>query len=106
MGTLTYPVRGVQPLSMDDRTLAHLQTVIGSKLRLKQGFFFSWADHVEAGGGRSSVWIDPSIPLKFTFVTSERHLLNRVWLESLMASANSAQGLYLTSEPEAVAVAA
>jgi len=106
VGTLSYPARGELPVSIDDRTLAHVQFVIGSKLRMKQGFFFTWAEHIDTGSGRGSIWIDSSIPLLFVFATSQRHLLNRTWLESLMASANSAQGLTLTSEPEAVAAAA
>ncbi len=106
MGALIYPVNRASPIEMDDRTLAHLQIIIGSKLRSGQGFFFSWTEDVANGSGRTSVWIYPSLELRFVYATAQRHVLNRGWLESLMNSANSAEGLSLTSEPRTVALAA
>jgi hypothetical protein len=106
MGTLTYSAGAASPIEIDDRTLAHLQVVIGAKLRTRQGFFFSWVEHAEKGSGRFSIWIEPSIQLLLRYDTAERHQLNRIWTESLMASANSTQGLFLSSEPQVIAVAA
>lgn len=86
-------------IRFDDRLLAHLQIVIGAKLRRREGFFISWMDAPGVGGGRSSVWLDSSIPLRFTFTNNARHAINRVWIDELAASANTAQGLRVTPEP-------
>lgn len=86
-------------IRFDDRLLAHLQIVIGAKLRRREGFFISWMDAPGVGGGRSSVWLDSSIPLRFTFTNNARHTINRVWIDELAASANTAQGLRVTPEP-------
>lgn len=103
MGSLNYPMVGVPKIQIDDRTLAHLQAVIGVKLRLRQSFFFTWPDGVQGGGGRTSIWIDSTIQLTFSYTGHERHHLNREWLDALMATANSDQGLHLLPEPLALA---
>jgi hypothetical protein len=79
--------------------LAHLQVVIGAKLRRHEGFFFSWRDDPALGDGRSSIWIETSIPLFFRFVSLERYPLNRDWVEQLTHSANQTLGMFLTAEP-------
>lgn len=84
---------------MDDRTLAHLQLVIGGKLRLDQSLFLTWVDPVETGTGRSSFWIGRTTDLQFRYDTNTRHALNRQWTELLMTSANSPGGLQLVPEP-------
>jgi hypothetical protein len=91
-------------VQFDDRPLAHLQIVIGAKLRRRESFFFSWRDEggVE-GGGRSSLWLDTAIPLVFRYNDARMPAINRHWLEILSVSANSSQGLQLTAEPEASA---
>ncbi len=105
MGSLTYPLRGFSPLAIDDRVLAHLQVVIGTKLRQRQSFFLSWVDDSKKGGGHTSIWIDPTMQLAFTYDTNQRHQINREWLEAMMASANSATGLIITGEPQGLALA-
>jgi hypothetical protein len=99
MGSLTYAAGGENAIRFDDRTLSHLQIVIGSKLRLRQSFFFSWLDPASLGSGRGSIWLDATIPLAFSYEHSARQKINREWLELLMASANSSIGLQLTAEP-------
>jgi hypothetical protein len=79
--------------------LAHLQVVIGAKLRRHEGFFFSWRDDPAVGDGRSSIWLETSIPLYFRYSSPERQQVNREWLEQLNLSANQPQGLFLTAEP-------
>jgi hypothetical protein len=86
-------------VEFDDRLLAHLQVVIGAKLRRHEGFFFSWRDDPALGDGRSSIWIETSIPLYFRFASAERHQLNREWIEQLTHSANQTLGMFLTAEP-------
>jgi hypothetical protein len=98
LGKLIYGNSGLE-VEFDDRALAHLQVVIGAKLRRHEGFFLSWRDDPALGDGRSSVWLETAIPLFFQFTTSERHELNREWIEELTVSANQAHGLMLGAEP-------
>jgi hypothetical protein len=70
MGTLFYGER--TDISFEDRTLFHLQIVIGAKLRRGEAFFFTWKEDVATGSGRGSIWIQRSIPLVFALRTSRR----------------------------------
>ena len=99
MGKILYGDSGVE-IIFDDRAMAHLQLVIGAKLRRGEGFFFSWKDDVSVGDGRSAIWIDKGIPLYFRFSGSRPIAMNREWLELLTQSANSTQGLVFMPEPE------
>ncbi len=96
MGRLLYGCS--TEIAFDDRVLAHLQLVIGLKLRRREGFFFSWRDEQEVGDGRSAIWLDPSIPLVFRYNGGRMPKINREWLEALTLSSNSSQGLQLTDE--------
>ncbi|NEN06047.1 ATP-dependent DNA ligase [Diaminobutyricibacter tongyongensis] len=96
MGKLIYGT--TTEIGFEDRVLAHLQIVIGLKLRRKEGFFFSWRDEQSVGDGRSAIWIDPAIPLLFRYNGGRQPKINKEWLEALTLSSNSAQGLQLTEE--------
>lgn len=87
----------------DDRILAHLQVVIGNKLRRGESFYFSWREDNSTGGGRTSVWIHPRAGLIFKFYGSRLPALNRDWLDALMFTANASSGLYIVPEPEQTA---
>jgi hypothetical protein len=95
MGTLTY---GTAVIEFDDRLLAHLQIVIVNKLRRRESFAMSWRDLLDAGGGRSAIWLDASIPLYFKFEGSRVPAINREWVERLSDSAASSTGLIVTDE--------
>ena len=82
----------------EDRVLAHLQLVIGLKLRRGESFFFSWRDEQSVGDGRTTIWLDPALPLVFRYNGGRMPKINREWLEVLTTSSNSAQGLQLTDE--------
>lgn len=84
---------------IEDRPLAHIQYVIGAKLRRGESFFFSWKDDNSIGGGRTSVWISPSTQLVIRFHGGRPPTLNRAWLEALTETANSPSGLYVVPEP-------
>jgi hypothetical protein len=105
MGMLFYASNVHSPIEIEDRALAHLHVVIGAKLRLQQGFFFSWVDGVESGGGRSTIWLHHAIQLRFVFMDQRRHELNREWLAKLAVSANSQAGLEFIRESEPAATA-
>ena len=66
MGTLIYD--GADGFTFDDRVLAHLQAVIATKLRRREGFLLLWMDRTAAPDGTlRSIWLDPSISLQFVF---------------------------------------
>lgn len=98
MGRFTY--ENSIKVEFEDRLLAHLQHVIGSKLRRGESFFFTWKDDVSVGNGRSSVWIHPSASLQFKFHGSRSPGINRAWLQALTNTANSPRGLYVVHEPD------
>ncbi|WP_158864947.1 DUF7882 family protein [Leifsonia sp. AG29] len=94
MGTLIYD--GADGFTFDDRVLAHLQAVISTKLRRREGFLLIWNDRTTAPGGTlRSIWLDPSISVQFVFSGSDLPELNRDWLTILTERANSNGGLLL-----------
>ncbi len=97
MGKLTYDSH--LTVEFDDRLLAHLQVVIGMKLRRGESFYFSWRDDPKAGDGRSTIWIQDSMPLHYRYYGSKPPALNRQWIDALLATANSATGLQIVGEP-------
>jgi len=100
VGKLVYGSRSVG-VEFDDRTLQHLQVAITQKLRRRESFTFSWRDPVAIGGGRSSFWMSPTIPLCFRYAGAGAAALNRAWVLALIDSSNSSGGLELVEEPEA-----
>lgn len=98
MGKLLYGDSGLV-IDFDDRALAHLQVVIGAKLRRHEAFYFSWRNETSVGSGRCTLWLDHSIPLYFKYASSDRPSINRAWIDELAVSANQPQGLFLSAEP-------
>ncbi|WP_309065024.1 DUF7882 family protein [Microbacterium sp.] len=86
------------PIEIDDRTLAHLKVVIATKLRRNESFTLSWRHHGTAEPGRSTLWLHPSIPLRFVFDEQEAPQLSQQWLTELSTSANTSGGILLTPE--------
>lgn len=97
MGRLVYD--GSHRFFIDDRTLAHLQIVIGDKLRRGEPFTFTWPQSLEEGGGRVAVWMNASSSLVFRFDSSGPHRINRAWLDALFLAAHSPLGLTHIEEP-------
>jgi hypothetical protein len=95
VGRLLY---GSPPVAfdLDDRTLAHVEIVVIAKLRRSESFAFSLAGK---GDARTSIWVSPASDLQFEYVGGT-HDINRAWLEALIESANSPQGLRVSAEPE------
>ncbi|MGC5225304.1 hypothetical protein ACPW96_22290 [Micromonospora sp. DT81.3] len=83
----------------EDRTLWHVQWVIGAKICRGESFHFSWKDAVSLGSGRTTVWIHPNCSIVFKFDRGNRPPLSAAWLKDLMSTANSHSGLYVTPEP-------
>ena len=99
MGTLTYDGLTVH---FDDRVLSHVQIVVVQKLRRNESFLMSWRDSDSVGDGRSSIWLSDSIPLYFKFAGGHTPQINREWIEQLSRSADSARGLVIMSEHDAL----
>ncbi len=98
MGSLLYGMTGVE-VAFDDRVLAHLEIVINTKLRRRESFMLSWRDSASVGDGRSSIWLDTAIPLYFRYSGSRMPLIDKEWLEELMAQSSSNRGLVLGDDP-------
>lgn len=104
MGKLVYADADID-IDIDDRALAHLQIVIGNKLRRHESFFFSWTEPASSGGGRSSIWMDAAIPLYFKYAGGRSPAINREWIVELSTTANGGSGLHFSPEPNAPASA-
>ena len=87
-----------EPIEIDDRTLAHLKVVIATKLRRNESFTLSWRHPDSGAPGRSTLWLHPSIPLRFTFDEPKAPALSQQWLRELSTSANTSGGILLTEE--------
>jgi hypothetical protein len=98
MGRFIYG-NGHAKVEIEDRTLAHLQHVIGTKLHRSEPFFFTWKEDVSVGGGRHAVWIHPGADLGFKFHGNREPQLSRDWITALAMVASSPSGLYVVPEP-------
>jgi hypothetical protein len=97
VGTLYYGGFGT-PIGIGDRTLAHVKVAITTKLRRGESFTLSWRHPDDQAHGRSTVWLHPSIALRFVFDDPESPEMSRDWIEELMRAANSAGGIRLVEE--------
>ena len=82
-----------QPAELPDRVLAHVKTVVAAKLRRGESFTLSWRHSDEVPGGRSTIWVNPSIPLRFVFSNPDGEVLDPELLKRFAADANSTGGL-------------
>ncbi|WP_295824887.1 hypothetical protein [uncultured Microbacterium sp.] len=94
MGSLFYGY-SPSPICIPDRVLAHVKVVMATKLRRGESFTLSWRHPSGEPAGRSTLWIQPSIPLRFVFESTEPEALDPVLLQSLANAANSSSGLTL-----------
>lgn len=97
MGTIYYG-GSATPIHIEDRALAHLKVVVSTKLRRGESFTVSWRHPDDEERGRSTIWLHPSIPLRFVFDDPEPAELSREWIEELAQSANSSGGIMLVPE--------
>jgi hypothetical protein len=88
-------------VEFDDRALAHLQIVIGAKLRRGESFNFSWRDDARSGDGQSTLWLQPTMQIGYKYYGGHPPSINSAWVELLMLAANSPGGLRLVPEPGA-----
>lgn len=96
MGTIYYG-GSATPIHIEDRALGHLKVVIATKLRRGESFTVSWQHPDDQPRGRSTIWLHPSIPLRFVFEDPEPAQLSREWIEELASSASSTGGIQLVA---------
>ncbi|TDX82021.1 hypothetical protein EDF35_0063 [Rathayibacter sp. PhB151] len=96
MGRLLY---GAPPSAhrFEDRTLAHLQSVITARFRRGEGFLLTSADD---DGRLSELWLHPSIATRYEYDAEGQHELNPHWLRALTAASHGRIGLHVVAEPE------
>ncbi|WP_396642239.1 hypothetical protein [Microbacterium sp.] len=82
-----------RPIDIPDRVLAHVKVVVATKLRRNESFTISWRHSDGAPRGRSTLWVHPSIPLRFVFETAEAEVLDRAYLHELALAAGSSGGM-------------
>ena len=90
MGYLFYGSTA-EPIEIPDRLLAHIKLVVATKLRRSESFMFSWR-HPDAASARSTIWLQPAIPLRFVF-HSDAEIIDATVLRRLAEAANSSKGL-------------
>jgi len=87
-------------IAVDDRTLAHLQSVMIAKLRREEKFTFTWTSPLGEFPA-SIIWMHPAVALQFHFETAEPQPLNAIWIDVLAMSAAGSSGLRIIDEPQA-----
>lgn len=98
-----------EPITVDDRMLAHVKVVVATKLRRGESFTLSWVHGPEQPVGRSTIWLQPSIPLRFVFDSEQPEALDQNLLKRMANDANSSRGLNLdiaVDEPAAASAPA
>lgn len=95
MGRLHY---GDSSFEMEDRLLAHLQLIIGVKLRRGENFFMSWRADESSGFGRHAVWVDNGVPIHCQYDAAVPVELNLAWAERLADLASKGGGLIIQAE--------
>lgn len=97
MGMIYYG-GAAEPIHIEDRALAQLKVVIATKLRRNESFTLSWVHPEGDPVGRSTIWLHPSIPLRFVFDAPEAPPLDAEWITAMAHSANSSGGITMVSE--------
>ena len=94
MGHLIYG-NSKDAIAIPDRLLPHVKVVVATKLRRLESFTISWQHPADAPRGRSTIWMHPSIPLRFVFDAAEATQLDRAYLQKLAQAAGSTGGMVI-----------
>jgi hypothetical protein len=95
MGVLHY---GDAQFAFDDRSLAHLQIIISTKLRRAENFFLSWDESSEQSRERVAIWVDNGVPIYFQYFSTGQASINRHWIEQIATQASSSAGIHLAEK--------
>ncbi|MAP64003.1 MAG: hypothetical protein CMH34_09745 [Microbacterium sp.] len=99
MGRLYY-ANDVEPIELPDRLLAHVKVVVGTKLRRGESFTLSWKHGKDQQPGRTTLWLQPAIPMRFVFASAEPEKLDQPTLKNMAEMANSSAGLSVDIDAE------
>lgn len=80
------------PVTLPDRLLGYIKVITATKLRRGESFTVTWSG-ADDETGRSTIWLQPSIPLRFVFDSPEPEQLSGEYLRALADQSNSATGL-------------
>lgn len=94
MGQLFYGAE-TQPAVIPDHVLAHVKVVATTKLRRGECFTLSWKHPDGVPGGRTAIWIQPAIPLKFVFDSAEPEQIDPSYLQELSQAASRNGGIVI-----------
>lgn len=101
MGRLLYGSEAYA-IEIDDRVLAHLQTVIINKLRRGERFVLTLGPEESASHRVETIWLHGGMALRFEIAANAARDLNRQWLRAMARSAATQNGLRLVDEPPAL----
>ena len=101
MGYLHYGA-DPQPLEIDDWTLAHLRVVVTTKLRRNESFTLTCRRPEDEAERRTSLWLQPAIPLRFEYSLDETQTLDTDYLHELAEAANTNSGILVEEAAEPV----
>ncbi|AOX46531.1 hypothetical protein [Microbacterium sp. BH-3-3-3] len=93
MATLYYG-SDTAPIFLPDRLMGYIKVIASTKLRRGESFTFTWTG-TEQDPGRSTIWLQPSIPLRFVFESVEPEQLVGEYLRTLADQSNAASGLVI-----------
>jgi hypothetical protein len=99
MGYLQYACEA-QPVWIPDYDLAHLKAVAVTKLRRSESFTLTWVNRGPSPG-RTTIWMQPSIPLRFEFDCAEPIPLDPEYLRRIAHDANSGRGVEIAVQEDA-----
>ncbi|MGZ0067907.1 DUF7882 family protein [Microbacterium arborescens] len=92
MGQLFYGNMS-ESIEVPDRLLAHLKVLAATKLRRSESFTLTWRHGADIAAGRQTIWLQPSIPLRFVFDALEAEKLDSALLTEMARAATSSTGL-------------
>jgi hypothetical protein len=105
MGHLYYGASS-RPIEMPDRLLAHIKVVIATKLRRGESFTLSWTHPAGSPEGRSTIWVQPAIEMRFVFGSADPEKLDPALLQRFANAAGSSAGLVVDLDADASPVLA
>ena len=97
MSTLYYG-SSEHAIEIEDYALAHLKVVIATKLRRNESFTLSWRHDGDQPLGRSTIWLHPSIQLRFEFDEPTPPPLDPARIHAYATSANTSGGVLIPEE--------
>jgi len=83
---------------VEDALLTHLKQVIVAKLRRGESFLVTFPALERGCPVRETLWMNPSIPIRFVIDQADAVPLDHDRLETLMIEANTVRGIVLTAE--------